>query len=678
VTTGQNVVNPNGPGLEQRHHGDYRRRHNCYVLRELLMLRCLPLIVTGLLGATPSAVAATKKLPITVTPANQTTPSVTVNNLTPKAGDTITITFNPGSSVTSASDFVQLNYVKPQQSCNIPPGSDGSELSPLQVATPSVTPGPHTARIRIPMVPSDVNQYYQVEYWQNAPAGTNPCQGGSPAYIAATSPKITVAPTLPTPVYPPAPSMTYPPPGWPAKPNETITVCKSGCQFNNLDDVSWYINWQDTNRDWIKVDVQSGTYFSYGRYGAFGQYGNCGGMPGRVCAKHVWFYGHGVSRPVITCSPTNPLVCAGVLGPSGIHTVIDNIEVENTIKAGANSPAVGGIACESTNANDRDSLLLRNAYIHDGGQGMLGGGSCAYDVTFQNSHVARFGGPVGPAHDVYYNDFSPGHWGPNPTIPALLADGHVVVDHSVLELVDTGHSLKTHSNRTDISCSQITTGTAEVYSGSQALDLDGGGGQVTVTNSLIVGGPYYYNPQANSSWFMEFGGDKSNWDGDQPSQFLVITNSYIINDRGQFMLGLNAPMQPSQPYTWSNNVFIGPWDDGYTAAACGGSVPCKTPASVLPTSPIVGRLTDINFGCAGGDCTPLRDTGIASSMGNLFFSSRAQARAHNWPSSTLPIQDLSTRTDQGGMLYTAWPYDPRLYPMPAGCTAPVGNVQWPQ
>jgi hypothetical protein len=334
---------------------------------------------------------------------------------------------------------------------------------------------------------------------------------------------------------------------------------------------------------------------------------------------------------------------------------------------------MGPTICEGS-PNDFDTTLFRNLYLHDGGNGMLGGGACKSEVTFQNSHVARFGGPIGPAHDIYFNDFAPN----GSPFPAVIVDGHLIIDHSVFELAEIGHTVKSHANRLDINCSQLTNGTSEDYSGSQALDLDGGGGQVTVNNSLIVGGQYFYNSFANSPWFFEFGGDKSGWSGDQPSQFLVFTNSYVINDRGQFMLGLNAPMQPSQPYTWSNNVFIGPWDDGATANACGGSIPCKTPAATLTGSPY-GRIPDGGFGCPGSpeSCLGLRDTGTTSSAGNLFFTSRAAARAHNWPSSASPIQDLPLRTDQGGTVYTAWPYDPKLYPMPAACTDPVGNVQWP-
>jgi hypothetical protein len=314
---------------------------------------------------------------------------------------------------------------------------------------------------------------------------------------------------------------------------------------------------------------------------------------------------------------------------------------------------------------------------------MLGGGECDYDVIFQNSHFARSGGPVGPAHDVYYNDFAPGHWEGTSGFPAILADGHLVLDHSVFELVDTGHSVKSHANRLDANCSILTSGTAETYSGSQALDLDGGGGQVTITNSLIVGGQYWYNNQANSPWFFEFGGDKSAWDGNQPSQFITVNNSYIINDRGQFMLGGNAPMQPKQPYTWSNNIFVGPWDDNYTQVSCeNGATMCTTPYSGLGdqiNNPDAGhaKLTDIDFGCqasnlaAGQDCRPLRDTDNASTTGNKFYSTRAQARAHGFP-----IQDLPPRTDQGGTVYTAFPYDPKLYPMPTACADPVGNVQW--
>lgn len=615
----------------------------------------------------------------------QPTPCVTVAQANPVAGSTITITYNPEGATVSGSDFLQLNYTPPQESCNVPPASNGSIAAspPIVVPIPNATPGAHTATMRIPMAPSDVPMIYRVEYWGDAIANSaHACQGGSNAGILSFSPSFITPATLSPYNYPAAPSyITYPPPGWPASPNEIVTVCQSGCQFNNIDDASWYLNWQDTNKDWIKIDVTSGTYNSIGRFGAFGQQNNACGSGG--CPKHVWLYGHGTTRPIITCSATSTLSCAGVLGPLGWHTVIDNVDVQRSVRAGANSAAFGGIGCVSNNTSDPDTMLVRNSYVHDGGQGTLGGGECAYTATYQNVHYARFGGPVGPAHDLYMNDLCPGHFEGRCSFPAIIADGHLIIDHSVFELVDTGHAIKSHANRVDINCSQLTTGVSEDFSGSQALDLDGGGGQVTITNSMIAGGAYYYNSQANSSWFMEFGGDKSAWDGDQPSQFIVASNSYIFNDRGQFMLGGNAPMQPSQPYTWSNNVFVGRWDDGFTGAACGGSIPCTTPYSELPGAGGGARVSDLNFGCpaasvpAGQDCGPLRDTGTASTSGNLFFSGRAAARAHNWPSSASPLQDLPTRTDQGGSVYTSFPYDPKYYPMPPACTDPVGNVQWP-
>jgi hypothetical protein len=602
-------------------------------------------------------------------PASTSGPSITTNTTTPSAGDTVTITYNPGTWTTSPSDFIQLNAAGTQHSCNVAPGSNGSNAFPISVATPSATPGPHAVTLRIPKVPSDVPALWQAEYWGNAQQTATACQGGSPAAILVASPRMTVPPSLPAPTYPAAPSyITYPPPGWPASPNETITVCASGCQFTNLDDASWYINWTDTNRDWIKIDIPSGTYFATERYAAWGGQ-NCSGMPGGVCAQHVWIYGHGPTRPYITCSDTLTITCGGMVSSDALHMVMDNLEIAHSIRAGANSPAMGGITCVST--VDPPSLLMRNLYVHDGGQGILNDGSCPYNVTFQNTHFARFGGPVGPAHDAYFNDFSKGGFG---VYPDVIWDGHLVLDHSVFELVDTGHTLKSHANRVDIDCSQIVGRASETYSGSQTIDLDGGGGQVTITNSLIAAGQYYYNNAANSPWFMEFGGDKSAWSGDQASQFVVMNNSYIINDSGQFMLGLAAPMQPSQPYLSSNNVFIGRWDDGFTAGDCDGSIPCKTPASTFSNTG--GRIADMAWGCTNNNCLSLRDTGTASSSGNLFFTTRAAARAHNWPAA-LPIHDLPPRTDQGGTVLTAWPFDPQFYPMPAACTDPVGNVQWP-
>jgi hypothetical protein len=604
--------------------------------------------------------------------------SITVDNLTPKAGDTITVTYDPKTSTTSPSDRIQLSYVSPQWTCNVPVASGGSSPD-VSVPVPSATPGPHTFSLRIPMVPSDVPQHYRVELWQVVTGTSIPaCQGGGLNDMAvAATPTITVAPTI-TATYPPPPaSLTYPPPGWPASPNETITVCESGCQFNNLTDVSNYVQFTDANRDWIKVDVQSGDYISAS---GWANPAPCSGLPGGKCIEHIWFYGHGVTRPHITCTTELPYFfpysfCSGILSAAGIHNVFDNFDVGPTVKAGANSPAMGPTFCEGT-PTDFDTTLFRNLYLHDGGNGMLGNGECKYEVTFQNSHVARFGGPIGPAHDVYFNDFAP----KGSPFPAVIYDGHLVINNSVFELAEIGHTVKSHANRLDINCSQLTNGTSEDYSGSQTIDMDGGGGQVTVNNSLVVGGQYFYNSFANSPWFMEFGGDKSSWSGDQPKQFVVFNNSYIINDRNGFMLALSAPMTPdaSLPYKSSNNVFIGSWDDSGTPSACGGALPCTSPASKWD----LGRWADMDFGCplasnGANDCRSFRDTGNKSSTGNLFFTTRAAARAHNWPSSASPIQDLPTRTDQGGTVYTAWPYDPKLYPMPTACTDPVGNVQWP-
>src|SRR5262249_1206521 len=159
---------------------------------------------------------------------------------------------------TTANDHLQINYAAPQYDCLVPPAANGGDLYPLTASIPNAPKNVSgTATMRIPNYPSDVPQHYVIEYWVNTPGNPNNCAGG-PNQVIAQSAVTTVSATIARPTYPAAPSyITYPPPGW-TQTTETVTVCPQGpptCQFNNLDDASWYINNQDTNKDWIKVDV---------------------------------------------------------------------------------------------------------------------------------------------------------------------------------------------------------------------------------------------------------------------------------------------------------------------------------------------------------------------------------------------------------------------------------------
>ena len=55
-----------------------------------------------------AAAPTSKNIDIAVTHGSSTAPSVTASNYTPHAGDTITVTYNPGNRANSANDVIQM------------------------------------------------------------------------------------------------------------------------------------------------------------------------------------------------------------------------------------------------------------------------------------------------------------------------------------------------------------------------------------------------------------------------------------------------------------------------------------------------------------------------------------------------------------------------------------------
>src|SRR5262249_23511089 len=144
------------------------------------------------------------------------------------------------------------------------------------------------------------------------------------------------------------------------------------------------------------------------------------------------------------------------------------------------------------------------------------------------------------------------------------------------------------------------------------------------------------------------------------------------------------PMGPSTPYVWSNNVFIGPWDTRFaTSDECtttgSGPVHCVTPISTRPIAGQLAYLAGVDLGCGGtpGNCISLRDTGSPSTPGNVFYSARAEARVHNWPSPGSPIRDAPPRPDLGGTTAVGGPSPSSMFPVPTACTDPIGRVAVP-
>jgi hypothetical protein len=281
------------------------------------------------------------------------------------------------------------------------------------------------------------------------------------------------------------------------------------------------------------------------------------------------------------------------------------------------------------------SIVLRNVISMTAATALAGQPSCTYDTTILNSHFSRLGDGDCPAHGIYIGE------------PTTI-DNHLVVTNSIFEMISYGQDIKTRAFFNTITCNKLLQAYNSVVNGSLEIDFGGGGGQSTVANNLIAKGPYF-NGSNNNQFGIEFGVDKSGWHGDQPNQFLTMTGNIMINDligaadsisNGQVgsFVALGAVMQPSAPYTWSGNKFVGPFGSWPSA-------PLSSPIvaySAIP--PINGDTSNVNL-----DGT------------NTYPATRAAA-------------GLSSITP--GNFYYA-PYSAAQFPQPAACTDPIGNVAIP-
>jgi hypothetical protein len=578
-----------------------------------------------LVPAIALAADASSKLPVQVVPASA--PSITVDNYTPHAGDNVTVTVNPGSFTSSSNDSVSFAWGDARFNCH---GSGPNAAPQYNVK------GPGSFQVQIPYIASEIPQSYILLYKLQDSSGTH-CDG-EPTTFAAQSAVITVPPTVPTPSITAAPpsDVTAPPPGWPATSGRTMTMCASGCQYTDFGDALWDAA-NNNPVDYTKIEIAAGAYANNCRWGG-------GNGP-----AHLWIHGHGggFARITGTC---------GVAINNGWRGqfVMDNVELSGGgIGTGGNCP----------------NILLRNIYVHDiQGQGISVGVMCdGINITVLNSRVSRAGGPIGPAHDVYFGDNNQ-----NET---------VTVKRSVFEASQIGHTFKTRVRINLFDCDMFMQGYDPIYNGSQIIDMDSAAGQTTIQNSLLAKGPYWRDGFQNNYISMEYAVDVETSDPGPPN-YLVLKNNIFIMDLGTIVtpfvnpagqhgvfIAANRPLRsgPSAPLpsVWSNNKLVGP--RGYHQFANGG--PYIDPGYYFPYAIPGGgaNASDVDLGTPAGSSCPqcvAYDTGTPNSHGNLFYSSRAAAG----------IGAISP----GPGVYYLWPYDRSKFPMPSACTDPVGNVAVPR
>jgi len=117
------------------------------------------------------------------------------------------------------------------------------------------------------------------------------------------------------------------------------------------------------------------------------------------------------------------------------------------------------------------NILLENVYFHDSQQGMLTGSAPGL-VTIRNSRFENLGANVGQAHGIY------------------IGGGELVIQDSIfIRARNEGHEIKSRARKTYISKTIIASLDAQ---DSRLLDISNGG-NLTITDSVLVQGPYSVN-----------------------------------------------------------------------------------------------------------------------------------------------------------------------------------------
>jgi len=447
-------------------------------------------------------------------------------------------------------------------------------------------------------------------------------------------------------------------------------------------------------------------------------YNDClkiGGSSG-VPISHIWLKGYGGDFAHIECVQGSS-VSIGGQGGSSPTIVLENMEFSDSAGKGV----ISGAWFYPYNLS---LVWLRNVYLHDAGdQGIfLNASTCctlpdpnaaaknAYNVSIENSRLARAGGSNGPAHNMYIE------------LPNVFN-----FSYSLSESASIGHTLKTRAWETDINCSKLLVSynpdAAHIFGGASNIDFSEGW-TTSLTNSVLgwgfsAGGnqtmmkwaidqeisafvdnspfsSFVYTANGNL-WINDANGFASqfgphnfhpNWDPtvNQPSS--ASTNETFVN-LGSFALGKNPYFLPYSgdprqlPLRQNSHAYIG------SGNPSGGAnlgdlfiTPGNPPGIVFHV--IQSGTTAASEPNAYGTATDLATSAFpAPSHGTTIIDGTATVQAE--PASFFfPVTGVSmpaTRADAGLPAlagYRGYGDDAARFPIPTACgSRPVGNVAIP-
>ncbi len=207
-------------------------------------------------------------------------------------------------------------------------------------------------------------------------------------------------------------------------------------------------------------------------------------------------------------------------------TVGDDITIENIEFSGMRVRDRNGAGIR----HEGRGLTIRNAYFHDGEEGILSGNRRPGDkILIEYSEFARLG-KGGRAHSIYIG----------------RAASFTLRNSFVHDCIGEGNCVKSRAFETEITCNRIAS-----LDGNSSWEIDlPEGGFAMVRRNVIEQGRHSVN------WgIIGFAMETSAKRG-HPNQVLVLTDNILINDlgRGHFVL---VKRRPDTSVLIKRNVFVG-------------------------------------------------------------------------------------------------------------------------
>lgn len=343
----------------------------------------------------------------------------------------------------------------------------------------------------------------------------------------------------------------------------------------------------------------------------------------QIAQNNLTLRGVGPTRPVIDCRHA-ALSSKGCYIVSGRNVTLENLEIMNTRvnpDAGANG---SGIRLEG------GSVTVRNCYIHDCDNGIMGGSSSSADILVEYSEFERNGRVdwitrqpdqySGYSHNLYIG-----------TVRSFT------LRHCWSHATAAGHEVKTRALTNHILYNYLWSETT----GSRELQIAQGG------TAYIIGNVIRQGPGSQNAEIIAYGGE-----GNNANPYLYVVNNTLINERPQNTVFLRVNNNPTQA-VFRNNVIQQLGNETIVGGTYAGKVPQET--NWITTNAFFRNPADHNFRLTAASIGAL-DAGSAPGIGYNSVS-LTPVYQHVFPYST------QQRPTDGAIDIGAYEYTPNAAPV---------------